>query len=121
MSNMGKIQNLGKPPPYGLRLYIKMTNIHSFSDFAEMRGTFSGDKKRMDEILNKPITVRDYKIIPSKKNQNEKCLHLQIEMDGELFVLFTGSGVLIEQCEKYHDKIPFNTTVVKIDKYFTFS
>ncbi|MCL1891701.1 MAG: hypothetical protein FWF97_00175 [Alphaproteobacteria bacterium] len=95
--------------------------IHSFSDFADSRPALDGRKRRIDEVLNKPITVRGHKIIASKKNAGEMCLHLQFEMDGELCILFTGSAVLIDQCEKYADKIPFRTSIVRIDKYFSFS
>ena len=34
-------------------------------------------------------------------------------------IFFTGSGVVISMLEKYEDKIPFITTVKKIDKYYT--
>ena len=95
--------------------------LHSFADFAHGRPPLDGKKKRMDEILNKPIIVRGHKIIQSKKNSGEMCLHLQFEMDGVLCILFTGSAVLIDQCERYADKIPFRITIIRIDKYFTFS
>jgi len=95
--------------------------IHSFSDFAKTAPPMDGRKRRIDEMLNKPIVVRKHKIIASKKNVDAMCLHLQFEIDGELCVLFSGSAVLIDQCEKYADKIPFAATIIKIDKYFTFS
>jgi hypothetical protein len=98
-----------------------MEEIHSFADFAEIKPAFDGIKKRMEESLNKPIIIRGHKIIPSKKNNGSMCLHLQFEMDDEMCVLFTGSAVLIDQCEKYAEKIPFRATIKKIDKYFTFS
>jgi hypothetical protein len=99
-----------------------MTNeIHSFTDFADVRSSLDGKKKRMEEILNKPIIIRGHKIIPSKKNAGEQCLHLQFEMEDELCILFTGSTVLIDQCERYSDKMPFRTEIRKIDKYFTFA
>ena len=34
---------------------------------------------------------------------------------------FTGSGVLIDQISSVGENIPFNTTVVKIDRYYSFS
>ncbi|MCL2629826.1 MAG: hypothetical protein FWD33_04065 [Alphaproteobacteria bacterium] len=95
--------------------------IQSFSDFAEIRLVLDGRKYRIDEVLNKEIVVRGHKIVPSKSRESEMCLHLQFEMDGQLCILFTGSTVLIDQCRKYSDKIPFRTTIRKIDKYFTFS
>jgi len=94
--------------------------IHSFSDFADIKPPLDGRKCRIEEVLNKPITVRGRKIIASKKNEGEMCLHLQFEMDGEMCILFTGSGVLMDQCDKYGDKIPFRTNIIKVDKYFTF-
>jgi hypothetical protein len=95
--------------------------IHSFSDFADNRPALPGIKKRMEEVLNRPIIIRGHKIIASKRNAGEKCLHLQFDMDNEKCILFTGSAVLIDQCEKYSAQIPFGATIIRIDKYFTFS
>ncbi|MDR1337804.1 MAG: hypothetical protein LBJ73_02115 [Rickettsiales bacterium] len=95
--------------------------LHSFSDFAEISPAMEGVKKRMEEILNKPLIIRAHKTIASKRNIGAMCLHLQFEMDGQLCILFTGSAVLMDQCEKYADKMPFRAKIVKIDKYFTFS
>jgi hypothetical protein len=95
--------------------------IHSFADFADARPPLKGDKKRMEEVLNKPIIIKGYKSIPSKKNAGQMCLHLQFEMDGELCILFSGSVVLIDLCDKYADKIPFRATIIRVDKFFTFS
>lgn len=98
-----------------------MPDIHSFSDFADVRHALDGRKRRMDEILNQEIIICGFKIIPSKRNDREKCLQLQFELNGELCILFTGSAVLMDQCEHYGDKVPFRATIKKIDKYFTFS
>jgi len=98
-----------------------MSDIHSFSDFAAPRFSLSGKKIRMSEILDKPIIVTAHKIIASKRNAGESCLQLQFEMDGETCIVFTGSAVLIDQCETYADKIPFRAKITKIDKYFSFS
>ncbi|MDR0449189.1 MAG: hypothetical protein LBG89_01865 [Rickettsiales bacterium] len=96
-------------------------DIQNFSDFADVRAALDGKKRRIEEVLNKTIIVRGQKIIPSKTNDQTMCLHLQFEMDGEKCILFTGSAVLIDQCKKYAEKIPFRATIKKIDKYFTFS
>jgi hypothetical protein len=98
-----------------------MTGIHSFADFAAPRFSLSGTKKRMSEILNQPIVMRAHKIIASKRNPGEYCLQIQFEFNGETCITFTGSAVLIDQCETYADKMPFRTEIKKIDKYFTFA
>jgi len=80
-----------------------------------------GKKKRIEEVLNKPLAIHGFKVTESKHKQGEQCLQLQFDMDGERFILFTGSSVLARQCEKYAEKIPFKATIIKIDKFFTFS
>ena len=94
-----------------------------FSDFAEETNRLDGDKVKLKDILNKEITVTGYKIKKSNytKTSGDQYLTLQFETNGEKKIFFTGSGILIEQIEKYTDKIPFITTVIKIDKYYTFS
>ncbi len=94
-----------------------------FSDFAQDE-TLDGDKTRIEDVLNTEITVLNYRIKNSKyteKNHSGKCLTLQIEVDGNWFVIFTGSDVLIEQASKYGEEMPFLATIKKIDKYYTFT
>lgn len=82
-----------------------------------------GSKIKIDNVLNKEILVVAYKIKDSKfnKTNSDKCLSIQLELNKEKYVMFTGSNVLIDQIEKYKDKLPFISTIIKIDKYFTFS
>ncbi|MDR0967596.1 MAG: hypothetical protein LBL75_02060 [Rickettsiales bacterium] len=96
-----------------------MTDIHSFSDFAEPRFGLSGVKRRISDILDTPLVALAYKIIPSKKNSGE-CLQLQFTINNEKFIVFTGSAVLIDQCKTYTEKFPFNAKIQKIDRYFSF-
>lgn len=97
-----------------------------FSDFAEEKGPLEGDKVKLDSILNYEILVVGYRIQNSKykeKNNSGKYLIIQFcnPDDQERKVFFTGSDVLIEQMEKYGHKVPFLTTIKKVDKYYTFS
>jgi len=94
-----------------------------FSDFAEEQSRLEGGKVKLKDILNKEITVTGYKIKKSNytKTSGDQYLTLQFEINGDKRIFFTGSGVLIEQIEKYADKIPFVATVKQIDKYYTFS
>jgi hypothetical protein len=48
-------------------------------------------------------------------------ISLQIEIDDEKFVVFTGSTVLAEQLEKYEERMPFIAKIVKIDRYYSLS
>lgn len=54
-------------------------------------------------------------------DNNGKCMKLQIEMDGEKRILFTGSQVLQDLTQKYADMIPFETTIIRQNRYITFS
>lgn len=94
-----------------------------FSDFAKEDLPLDGKKLRIDEVVNREIKIIGHKITGSKynKSNSSECLTLHFEMDGENFILFTGSSILIEQTVKYKDEIPFLTTIKKVDKYYTFS
>lgn len=97
--------------------------MKKFSDFAKDENIIEGEKLKIANILNKEIMVIGYKIRNSRyaKSNSERCLSLQFELNDTKYVAFTGSNVLIDQIEKYKDEIPFATTIIKIDKYFTFS
>ncbi len=95
-----------------------------FSDFAD-KTALEGDKVRIDEVLNLPIVITNARITTSKykKNTTGRCLTIQFREcnSDQLKVLFTGSEVLISQVEQYENEIPFETKIVKIDRYFSFS
>lgn len=84
----------------------------------------SGEKIKISKVLNKEISVLDYKIKPSKylDKGNGKCLYIQAEIDGAKRIIFTGSGVLMDTLELIpKDKFPITTTIIEEDESFQFS
>ena len=98
-----------------------MAEYPRFSDFAEESKAFDGDKKKIEEILNKEILVLDFKLKESKHHRDTQYITLQFKLDNITFIIFNGSKVLADQLEKYKDNLPFYATIKKIDKYYTFS
>lgn len=94
-----------------------------FSDFAEEDRPLDGEKRRLDELMNIELVVIGERIRESKYKEEgrRRYITLQVEVDGKVFVAFTGSEVLINQIEKYRDHIPFVATIKKVDRYYTFS
>lgn len=77
---------------------------------------FTGEKIKIDRIINKTISVLDFKIEDSKFTDkgNGKCLSLQIEVDGAKRVVFTGSTVLMDILQKVDkSQLPFQTIIEK--------
>ena len=92
-----------------------------FSDFAS-NDKLDGKKIKIDDILNKEIIIKNYTTKKSKySKEDDDYLTLQLEMNNENYILFTGSKVLLDQIIKYKENIPFITTIKKIDRYFTFT
>lgn len=91
-----------------------------FSDFAEEPAALEGDKVPIDSILNKELIVNGFRIGKTKycHGGSNQCLTLEVVIDGLKHVVFSGSGVLIEQMTKYGENIPFIATIVKINKYY---
>ncbi len=92
-----------------------------FSNFARDKLPLPGKKRRLDDILNREIIVTDFRVTKSKKRDGTDCLQIQFIDDGMPYVVFTGSAVLIDQVQSAQEKIPFRGTIVKIDRYFSFS
>lgn len=97
--------------------------MKKFSDFATEEKPMDGSKVRLDDILNKEIEIKAFKLANSRfsKNQSGKYATIQFVNEGELKVLFTGSDVLISQLEKYENELPFIATIIKINRYYTLS
>ena len=94
-----------------------------FSDFATDNNVMTGDKIKIEEVLGKEIEVIGYKIGDSKypKQQDSKVLTLNFKLDGVERILFTGSKVLLEQCEKYENEMPFVAKIEQVNKFYTFN
>lgn len=94
-----------------------------FATFAREQLPMPGIKKYLNDILNREILVTDFRITKSKHREGTECMQFQFKMDGVVCVAFTGSVVLIDQIQSARDsgKMPFVGTIVKIDKYFSFS
>jgi hypothetical protein len=92
-----------------------------FADFADEEPALDGDKRRLDDLLNRQVTITGYRIRRSRfsKNKTGEYLTLQVSADGLTVVCFTGSDVLMDQMKKYGDQIPFETTIKKINRYYT--
>jgi hypothetical protein len=85
--------------------------------------SMTGEKIKISKILNREITVINYKIENSKfqKNKSGKCLCLQVEIDQEKRVVFTGSDVLITMIQHVKkEDMPFSCTIIKEGEHFEF-
>lgn len=98
-----------------------MNNFKDFNIKPEI-SSLVGDKINIARVLNREITVTNYKIEPSKHHANTQCLTLEFEMNGNKHILFTGSTVLIQMIEKVpKGAFPFKTIIVKENEYFEFT
>lgn len=100
-----------------------MNSFKQFNIKPKTQG-FSGEKIKMRQIVNKEIVVKSFRIVNSKYDGkgNGKCLHLQIEVDGNERVVFTGSAVLMEMIEAVPASgFPFKTTIVQESERFEFT
>ncbi len=92
-----------------------------FSDFATSHINLTGDKIKIDEVLGKEIEVIAFTLSDSKYKEGTEVLKLQLRLNGETRVLFTGSSVLIDQITGHKDEMPFLTKIEKVNKYYTFT
>lgn len=74
----------------------------------------------LQEVVGKQIVVTGYKITKSKFKE-DNYVAIQFELEGEQRVAFTGAQVLIEQLKKYGEQIPFETTIKKMGKFYSFT
>lgn len=101
-----------------------MTQLQQFKDFniKPQSQAFTGDKIKMSKILNRRIIVHDFKIEDSKQKSGTQCLYLQISVNENKHVVFTGSTVLMETIQRVPPTgFPFETTIVKENERFEFT
>ena len=97
--------------------------MESFADFVDAdEKPFSGDKVRINDLVNRRIIILRYKVRPSKyKDKGDSCATVQFKEsdDGDEKIFFTGSAVIIGQLEKYGERLPFMAYIRHIDRYYT--
>lgn len=84
--------------------------------------------KRHRDLWNK-IIDKDNLLLAFKKAKRHKSWQQKVikveqnleEMIEKLRVIFTNSTVLKEQLQRYKEHLPFCTTIIKNNKYFSFS
>ena len=96
-----------------------------FSDFKikPPAGGFIGDKIKISKILNREIIIHTFKIDKSKfpKNKSGNVMTLQIEINAEKHIVFTGSDYLINQISQINkNDFPFIAIIEKSGEHFEF-
>lgn len=98
--------------------------MKSFKDFniKPKISSLVGDKIKIERVLNREITVTNYKVDDSKVNENTKFLTLEFQMAGNKHILFTGSVYLIQMIEEVpKGGFPFKTIIVKENENYEFT
>ncbi len=95
-------------------LINKLSKMKKFSDLniKPKPKSFSGIKKKIEEMINLEIEIHDFNISASKFKG--RCLKLDIKTESNKYIIFTGSETLIgifEQVEK--KSLPFSATIKK--------
>jgi hypothetical protein len=89
--------------------------------------SFVGDKIKISKILGKEIVIHDWKIEDSKVNAFkergcDKCLHLQISINGEKHIVFTSSCGLLEAIQQVPKTgFPFTTIIIEENDRYKFN
>lgn len=108
---------------YFIKKSIKMKDFKQLN-INPVGKNFSGTKIKMSKVLNREIIIHDFKIEDSKifKDNNSKCLHLQIELNEVKYIIFTSSNGLIDSIKQtVPGDFPFTTTIIEENDRYLFS
>ena len=96
-----------------LKKFEKKDNgeIYDLTDEDMPTQLFDGERMDMEDVLDRPIIVKDMEIRPSSFSEGDYII-LQIELDGDPRVVLTGSLVLVRQLKEKADKIPFRCRII---------
>ncbi|MDD4453684.1 MAG: hypothetical protein PHZ06_12745, partial [Proteiniphilum sp.] len=78
-----------------------------------------GEKMSINAVINKEILITGFKVGRSKYKEDSDYITVQFILENTRHVFFTGSQIIAEQLRKYEDKIPFEATLQKINRYYT--
>lgn len=84
--------------------------------------SFVGTKMLMDDVLNVEIRITRWKIEPSTAKIGSLRLCLEFMIGTAKHIVFTGSGILMEDIKKVPENAyPLTTTIKKENKRFVFT
>lgn len=89
-----------------------------FSDFNTHPAALEGEKISITQVVGREILITAYRVLQGKF-QTDKCLMIQFEMEGGLRVAFSGSRILRDQLVEYESRLPFLSTIKRINRYMT--
>jgi len=100
--------------------------VKKFSDLGiKVENTaFVGKKIDKDDVFDQEIVLHDYRVVEAKykKDGCTHCLHLQIEIEGKMRVVFFTSNNMIRQIEQVaKEDLPRSTVIVNKDKKYSFT
>lgn len=107
-----------------INLQNKINDMKSFKDLGinVINDSLTGEKIKISKVIGKDITVLKFKVTKSKYDKCENCLTIQIEMNGEKKVFFTGSEMLRKQIEQVPEsEFPFSTKIEVINETYQFN
>lgn len=94
--------------------------MKSFSEFdiQTTQGQFAGEQINIKKILNVPIAVNHFRIVPSTAKPGTNRLDLDITLNDVRRLVWTGSKKMMEQIVKIpEDGWPFSTTIKEENGY----
>jgi len=95
----------------------------SFRDFAdpnEDEDPLDGEKKKIDDVLNKEILVLNFNVRKSKIKEGNYVI-IQYELEGKKYVIFTTATRLMKKLKRHKEKMPYRVTIIQKYKYYTMS
>jgi len=73
---------------------------------------FDGERIGIEDVLDENIVIRDMTTRPSSFSEGDYAI-IQIEKDGEPYVILTGASVLMKQIREKADKLPIRCRIIE--------
>ncbi len=99
--------------------------MKKFSDLniTQPEQSFTGEKIKLYNLLNREIIINDFRIVESKfSNSNTQRLDIDLVIDNKLRVTWTGSKRLIDTIKQIEKTdLPITTTIIKEGESYKFT
>lgn len=109
-------------------MHTQNTDVKKFSDLSSglkiNQKRFIGEKIRLAKVLNTEIVIHDFEIKPSKypDSGNDKCVYIQLSIEGKKYVAFSIAKVLMSTLSQLPENaFPFTTKIISNNDYYEFT
>jgi len=101
---------------------VTISNVKQFPGGIQETVQYEGERFKVEDLVGEAFIVHECNIQESRRYGNKFATVKISDLEQEQFGWFrTSSGILVDQLEQYQDQMPWQATIVKRGRAYSFA